>query len=128
VCVVKPHGVSDKPLGEEVFQCYGRSNLHRMGQLTHTRRSDGVPEPDGGLKTVTRVTIIHYRQVYLNRFDPIVFMTVTVDTSDRVYDFSLHLFLLVHREESLWLMKYQNIRLMKYQRNGVNFVSFVSIT
>jgi hypothetical protein len=39
-------------------------NLHPMGQLTHTRRSDGAPEPDVALKEVTRVKIIHYRQVY----------------------------------------------------------------
>jgi hypothetical protein len=53
---------------------------------THTRRSDGDPEPDCDLKTVTRVKIIHYRQLYLNRPDPIVFMSVTVDTSGRIYD------------------------------------------
>jgi hypothetical protein len=28
---------------------YGRSIQHTTGQLTHTRRSDGVPEPDGAL-------------------------------------------------------------------------------
>ena len=33
---------------------YGRSNLHPIGQLTHTRRSDGDPEPDGALKAVAR--------------------------------------------------------------------------
>ena len=33
---------------------YGRSNLHPIGQLTHTRRSDGAPEPDGDLKAVGR--------------------------------------------------------------------------
>jgi hypothetical protein len=26
---------------------YGRSNLHPMGQIIHTRHSDGTPEPDG---------------------------------------------------------------------------------
>ncbi len=50
---------------------YGRSNLHPMGQITHTSRSD---EPDGVLKTVVRAKIIHYCQVYLNRSDPIAFM------------------------------------------------------
>ena len=29
---------------------FGRSNIHPIGQLTHTRRSDGMPEP---LETVT---------------------------------------------------------------------------
>ncbi len=26
---------------------FGRSNVHPIGQLTHTRSSDGAPEPDG---------------------------------------------------------------------------------
>jgi hypothetical protein len=29
---------------------YGRSQLHSTGQLTHSRRSDGAPEPDGALR------------------------------------------------------------------------------
>jgi hypothetical protein len=33
---------------------FGKSQLSSMGQLTHTRRTDNTPEPDGGLKTVTR--------------------------------------------------------------------------
>ena len=53
--------------------CYGRSMQHTTGQLTHTRRSDGVPEPDGGIQKVTRDKIRHYRQIYLNGPDPIVF-------------------------------------------------------
>ena len=53
---------------------------------THTRRSDSVPETDGALKTVTRVKILHYRQIDLNRPDPIAFMTMTVDTSGHIYD------------------------------------------
>ena len=57
-----------------------------IGQLTHTRRSDGAPAPDGALKAVARSKIIHYRQLYFNRPDPIAFMSVTVDTSGRIYD------------------------------------------
>ena len=80
---------------------FGRSNLHSIGQLTHTRRTDGADESDGALKSVTRAKIHHYRQVYLNRPDPITFMSVTVDTSDRIYDdFSRHLLLHPHRESS----------------------------
>ncbi len=72
-----------------------------MGQLTHTRRTDNAPDPDGPLKTVTRAKIRHYRQLYLNRPDPIAFIPVAVDTSDRVYvDFSRLLFLHAHREDS----------------------------
>jgi hypothetical protein len=52
---------------------------------------------------VTRGKILHYQshQIYLNRPDPIAFMTVAVDTSGRIYDdFSRLLFLHAHREES----------------------------
>ena len=53
---------------------FGRSSVHPIGQFTHTNRSDGAPEPDGALKTVTRTKIIHYRQLYLNRPDPITLL------------------------------------------------------
>jgi hypothetical protein len=70
---------------------YGRSHVNPTGQLTNIRRSDGAPEPDGVLKVVTRKKIIHYRQLYIDRPDPIVFMSVPVDTSDRIYDDFLRL-------------------------------------
>jgi hypothetical protein len=80
---------------------YGRSLLNLNGQLTNTRRSDGAPEPDGVIKAVARKKIIHYRQLYIDRPDPIVLMPVAVDTSDRIYDDFLRLlFLHTHREAS----------------------------
>ena len=80
---------------------FGRSLLSSLGQLTHSRRSDGAPEPDGALREVARTKIRHYRQLYINRPDPIAFMPVAVDTSGRVYDdFSRLLFLHAHREAS----------------------------
>ncbi len=48
--------------------------------------SDGPSESNGDLKTVPRVKILHYHQLYLNRPDPIVFMSVAVDTSGHIYD------------------------------------------
>ncbi len=81
---------------------FGWSNLHTIGQLTNTRLTDGALEPDGVLKAVARGKIRHYHQLYLNRPDPIAFLPVTVDTSDRVYDdFSRLLFLHAHREASV---------------------------
>ena len=78
---------------------YGRSHVHTIGQLTKTRRSDGAPEPDGALRTVVRKKILHYRQLYNDRSEPIAFLPVAVDTSDRVYDdFSRLLFLHANRE------------------------------
>ena len=82
-------------------QRFGRSLLSSLGQLTHSRRSDGVPESDGALREAARRKIRHYRQLYINRPDPIAFMPVAVDTSGRVYDdFSRLLFLHPHREAS----------------------------
>jgi len=60
---------------------FGRSHLYSNGQLTHRRRSDGAPESDGVFRESARIKIRHYRQLYINRPDPISFMTVAVDTS-----------------------------------------------
>jgi hypothetical protein len=66
---------------------FGVSILHSNGQLTHTRR----------VKNKLR----HYRQNYLNKPDPLVFMSVVVNTTGRIYDdFSCLLFLDTHREAS----------------------------
>ncbi len=81
---------------------YGRSHVHSIGQMTHKRRSDGAPEPDGSLRSVVRKKIFHYRQLYLDRPEPIAFMSVEVDTSVRIYDdFLWLLFLHAHREASV---------------------------
>ncbi len=65
------------------------------------RRSDGAPELDGALREVARTKILHYRQLYLNRPDPIAFLPAAADTTGRVYDdFSRLLFLYSHREVS----------------------------
>ena len=75
--------------------------LSSLGQLTNTRRTDGGPEPDGVLRTVARAKIRHYRQLYINRPEPIAFMPVAVDTTGRIYeDFSRLLFRHVNRETS----------------------------
>ena len=75
--------------------CFGKSQLSSLGQLTHSRRTDGAPEPDGALRTVARAKIRH------DRPEPIAFMPVAVDTASRIYeDFSRLLFLHVHREAS----------------------------
>jgi len=75
--------------------------LNLNGQLTNTRRSDGAPEPDGAIKVVAMKKILHYRQLYIDRPEPIAFMPVAVDTSDRIYDDFLRLlFLHAHREAS----------------------------
>ncbi len=53
---------------------YVSSHVHTTGQLTNTRRSDGVPELDGALRKLVRKNILHYRQLCINRPDPIVFL------------------------------------------------------
>ena len=51
---------------------------------------------------VVRKKIIHYRQLYLDRPEPIAFMPGRVDTSGRIYDDFLRLlFLHAHREASV---------------------------
>ena len=76
--------------------------MHSTGQMTNTRPSDGVPEPDGALRAVVRKKILYYHQLYINRSDPIAFMPLSVDTSDRIYDdFSRLLFLHPNHEASV---------------------------
>jgi hypothetical protein len=71
------------------------------GQLTNTRRSDDAPEPDGVLRVVARKQILHYRQLYINRPDPIAFLPSAVDTTGQLHDdFSRLLFPHVNREGS----------------------------
>ena len=73
-----------------------------MGQLTNTRLLDGSPDPDGTLKEVVRFKIRHYRNVYLNHPDPMVFIPLTVDTTGHLYDdFIRLLFLDGHGETSV---------------------------
>ena len=72
-----------------------------MGQLTNTRCSDGAPDPDGALKAAVRIKIRHYRNLYLNRPDPITFIPLSMDTTGRLYDDFIKLFFLYdHREAS----------------------------
>ena len=50
---------------------------------------------------VVRKKMLHYRQLYVDRPEPIAFMPVAVDTGGRIYDdFSRLLFLHTHREAS----------------------------
>ena len=52
----------------------GVHTYNPIGQLTHTRRSDVVPDPDGVLKETVRIKIRHSRRIYLNHPDLIAFM------------------------------------------------------
>ncbi len=65
---------------------YGSSHVHTTGHLTNTRRSDGEPELDDALREVDRKKILHYRQLNINRPDPIAFLPAAVDTTGRLYD------------------------------------------
>jgi hypothetical protein len=97
--------------------------VHPIGQFTNTRRSHGAPEPDGTLRVVVGKKILHYRQLYLNHPEPIAFMPVAVDTSDRIYDdFLLLLFLHAHREASTL----RNEILEESDSSKTNSISFSS--
>jgi len=81
---------------------YGRTTQHTNGALTHRVPSTGAPQPDGALNKAARMKIRHYRQIYADRPDPIVFLPIAVSTSGRVYeDFARLLFLHAHREASI---------------------------
>ena len=81
---------------------FGWSHLQPIGQLTNTRYSDGVPDPDGDLKTVVRSKVHHDNNLYLNRSGPIDFIPLTVDTTGCLYDDFFRLFFLyTHRESSV---------------------------
>ena len=81
---------------------YGRTTQHTNGALTHRVSSIGGPQPDGALNKAVRMKIRHYRQIYVDRSDPIVFLLITVNTSGRIYeDFTRLLFLHTHREASI---------------------------
>ena len=81
---------------------YGRTTQHTNGALTHRLPSTGGPQSDGSLNKAARMKIRHYRQIYVDRPDPIVFLTITVNTSGRVYeDFPRLFFLHVYREVSI---------------------------
>ena len=71
-------------------------------ERSHTECPTGAPQPDGDLKNSARIKTRHYRQLYGDRPEPIVFLPVAVSTSGRVYDdFVRLLFLHAHREASI---------------------------
>ena len=60
-----------------------------------------IPDVQMVILTQIRIKIRHYRNLYLNHPDPIVFIPLTVDTTGRMYDeFIRLLFLHTHRETS----------------------------
>jgi hypothetical protein len=80
---------------------YGRTTQHTNGVFTHRVPSTGAPQPNGVLNKTVRMKIRHYRQIYKDRPDPIVFLPIAVSTSGRVYeDFTRLLFLHEYREDS----------------------------
>ena len=71
--------------------------------LIHRMSSTVAPHPEGTLKNAVRIKIRHYRHLYGDRPDPIVFLPVAVRTSGLVYDDFARvrlLFLHVHREHN----------------------------
>ncbi len=81
---------------------YGCTTQRTKGELTHRVSSTGVPHPDGVLNKTTRNKTRHYRQLYSDKPDPVVFLPRTVSTSGRVYEnFTRLLFFHVYRETSI---------------------------
>ncbi len=81
---------------------YVRTTQRTNEELTHISSSTGAPQSDDTLNNAVRIKVRHYRQIYTDRPDPIVFLPVVMSTSGRVYDdFSRLLFLHSHREASI---------------------------
>ena len=80
----------------------GRSTLlHTNGKITHTLSSNGNPQSDDALKNMGCENHGHYRRLYVDLSDPIVFEPVAVKL--RVpysMTFCACFFLLAHREVS----------------------------
>ena len=66
---------------------------------SHTQHSDNTPHPDDTIKNTVRPKILHYRRLYTDRPNPIVFLSLVVSTSDLLsHDFMDLLFLQTHLE------------------------------
>ena len=78
---------------------YGRSNAYTNGMLTHRIRSTGEPQPDGALNTTAQVKNRHYKRLYAELPNPVVFLPVAASTSGRINEETLRLlFLHANRE------------------------------
>ncbi len=81
--------------------------LHSVGHRVTTNRITPATvneraQSDGALNKTVRMKIRHYRQIYSDSPDPIVFLSITVSTSGRVYeDFTRLCFSHGHREDSI---------------------------
>ena len=107
--VVLPHGEDNRlpphPLLLDVTMThdllkhlYGRTTLIPAENTLHTISSNDVPQSDGTLTNTVRKKMLHYRQFYSDLFDPIVFMSVTVNMG-HLHDGFLRLFFFhAHRE------------------------------
>ena len=56
---------------------FGCSHLHPIGQVRHTSRSGGAPDPDGALKEVVRIKIRHYRNILFESTRPNSIFAIT---------------------------------------------------
>ena len=78
-------------------------NIPLNGILTHRISSNDSPQSDGDLKNTDRKKIFHYRQLYADLPDPIVFLPVAVipvNTSGHLQDDFRLIFFHDHRESS----------------------------
>ncbi len=75
--------------------------LNIQTERSHRVSSTGVHHPDGVLNKTDRMKIRHFRQIYTDSPDPIVFLSIDVSTSGHVYEDFVRFFLHVHREASI---------------------------
>ncbi len=98
--------------------CYGRSHVYPIGQLTHTRSSDGTLDP-----------VVIYGRWLEKRFYIIVNCILIVQTPYPFYQLQLILqttFMMTLVVYCSYMLTVKNrIYLTKYRRNRINFVFFV---
>ena len=93
---------------------YGRTTHPTNGALSCRVSSTGAPQSHDDLNNADRIKIRNYRQLYADRSDTVVFLSVVVNTFGRVYDDFVRLFFFyAHRETSP----------ENYPRNLSSFVS-----
>ncbi len=71
------HMMMDITMTHDRFGC---STQRTNGTLKHRVSSTGTPQSDDALKNADSKEIRHYRQLYEDRTDPVIFLSVTVNT------------------------------------------------
>jgi hypothetical protein len=109
------------PIGQSSTDTLSIHNKQTLiGQPTHTRRSDGVPEPDGDFKTVGWVKLsIIVKSTLIDQTQSLSCPTQSTIQTTSTKSSVVYYFCILTVNYRVWLMN--------YRRNRVNFVSVVPL-